>query len=44
MSIDTSVSWKRAYRSLYYAQAPEPADPMLERGKVALLVIDVQNV
>ena len=36
--------WKRAYRSMYYPQAPEPADPVLERGKVALLVIDVQNV
>jgi nicotinamidase-related amidase len=41
---DASLSWKRAYRSLYYAQAPEPADPVLERGKLALLVIDVQNV
>lgn len=38
-----SKSWKRAYRSLYYQDAPEPADPQLERGKVGLLVIDVQN-
>jgi len=38
------VSWKQAYRSLYYAAAPAPADPKLERGKLGLLVIDVQNV
>jgi nicotinamidase-related amidase len=37
-------SWKRAWRSLYYRDAPEPADPPLERGKLALLVIDLQNV
>lgn len=37
-------SWKTAYRSLYYQGAPEPADPVLEKGKLALLVIDVQNV
>jgi nicotinamidase-related amidase len=37
------TSWKRAYRSLYYQDAPEPDDPKLERGKLALLVIDVQN-
>ena len=37
-------SWKSSYRSLYYRDAPEPGDPVLERGKVALLVIDVQNV
>ena len=36
--------WKTAYRSMYYQHAPEPDDPVLERGKVALLVIDVQNV
>jgi nicotinamidase-related amidase len=36
-------SWKRAYRSLYYQDAPDPDDPKLERGKLALLVIDVQN-
>ncbi len=35
--------WKIAYRSLYYEGAPEPEDPVLEKGKVALLVIDVQN-
>jgi nicotinamidase-related amidase len=37
-------TWKTAYRSIYYQQAPEPDDPVLQRGKVALLVIDVQNV
>lgn len=38
------LSWKRAFRSLYYQDAPEPDDPRLEWGKLALLVIDVQNV
>jgi nicotinamidase-related amidase len=37
-------SWKRAFRSIYYAQAPEPDDPQLQRGTLALLVIDIQNV
>jgi len=37
-------SWKKAFRSLYYRDAPEPDDPRLERGKLALLVIDIQNV
>lgn len=37
------TSWKTAFRSLYYQGAPEPEDPVLERGKTALLVIDVQN-
>jgi nicotinamidase-related amidase len=36
-------AWKTAHRSLYYKQAPEPDDPVLERGKLALLIIDVQN-
>lgn len=36
-------NWKTDWRSLYYEGAPEPADPLLERGKTALLVIDVQN-
>jgi nicotinamidase-related amidase len=35
--------WKQAYRSLYYQDAPDPDDPKLERGKLGLLVIDVQN-
>lgn len=38
------ASWKTAYRSIYYDGAPEPDDPVLEKGKTALLVIDVQNV
>lgn len=37
------MTWKTAYRSFYYDGAPKPADPMLQKGKVALLVIDVQN-
>ncbi|HXG78919.1 MAG TPA: isochorismatase family cysteine hydrolase [Methyloceanibacter sp.] len=37
------MNWKTAHRSFYYDGAPEPADPILEKGKVALLVIDVQN-
>jgi nicotinamidase-related amidase len=44
MTSSPTPRWKTAHRSLYYADAPEPADPVLERGKVALLVIDVQNV
>jgi len=37
------TGWKTAWRSFYYAGAPEAADPVLVKGKVALLVIDVQN-
>jgi len=37
------MSWKTAHRSFYYDGAPEPEDPVLEPGRVALLVIDVQN-
>ena len=44
MSSSPRDSWKTRYRSFYYGRAPEPADPILERGKLALLVIDVQNV
>jgi nicotinamidase-related amidase len=44
MSDPHASSWKTALRSIYYLQAPEPHDPQLERGKLALLVIDVQNV
>ncbi len=36
-------SWKNSFQSLYYLNAPEPSDPVLERGRLALLVIDVQN-
>jgi len=43
MSASHPNSWKRAFRSLYYLDAPEPDDPRLERGKLALLVIDIQN-
>ena len=38
------MSWKKNFRSLYYRDAPEPADPVLEKGRLALLVIDLQNV
>lgn len=37
------TGWKAAWRSFYYAGAPEAEDPVLVKGKVALLVIDVQN-
>jgi nicotinamidase-related amidase len=37
------AGWKTAWRSFYYAGAPETPDPVLVKGKVALLVIDVQN-
>lgn len=37
------MNWKTAYRSFYYQGAPEPEDPVFVPGKVALLVIDVQN-
>jgi nicotinamidase-related amidase len=43
MALPHNKSWKTAFRSHYYQQAPEPPDPTLDRGKVALLVIDVQN-
>jgi nicotinamidase-related amidase len=36
-------SWKTAYRSFYYEQAPLPDDLELDAAKTALLVIDVQN-
>jgi biuret amidohydrolase len=44
MASQIQVPWKRAFRSLYYQDAPDPDDPRLERGRLALLVIDVQNV
>ena len=37
------MSWKTAYRSIYYDGAPEPADPDLTPATTALLIIDVQN-
>jgi len=44
MALQHRGTWKTAFRSLYYQDAPEPEDPILQKGKVALLVIDVQNV
>jgi nicotinamidase-related amidase len=38
------MSWKTAYRSIYYRGAPEPDEPDLDKAHTALLVIDVQNV
>lgn len=37
------MSWKTAYRSIYYQGAPEPDDPDLPFAETALLVIDIQN-
>ncbi len=37
------MSWKTAYRSIYYQNAPEPDDLDLKAIETALLVIDVQN-
>ena len=37
------MSWKTAYRSIYYDGAPEPDDMDLVPAETALLVIDVQN-
>jgi len=37
------MSWKTAYRSFYYATAPEPDDIVLTHAETALLVIDIQN-
>jgi nicotinamidase-related amidase len=37
------MSWKTAYRSIYYRDAPEPPDMALDPRETALLVIDVQN-
>ncbi|RMF34168.1 MAG: cysteine hydrolase [Alphaproteobacteria bacterium] len=36
-------NWKTAFRSFYYETAEEPEDIRLERGRTALLVIDIQN-
>lgn len=36
-------SWKTRNRSLYYATAPDPEDPVIVPAETALLVIDVQN-
>lgn len=37
------MSWKTAYRSIYYQGAPEPDDIELLPKETALLLIDVQN-
>ena len=37
------MNWKTAYRSFYYAEAPEPEDIELAPEETALLVIDIQN-
>ena len=37
------MSWKTAYRSFYYRDAPEPEDIVLIPAATALLVIDIQN-
>ena len=37
------MSWKKAYRSFYYATMGDPPEVALPRGSTGLLVIDVQN-
>jgi nicotinamidase-related amidase len=37
------MSWKTAWRSFYYQDAPEPEDIVLRPAETALLVIDIQN-
>ncbi len=37
------MSWKTAFRSFYYQNAPEPADLVLTPAETAMLSIDVQN-
>ena len=37
------MSWKTAWRSFYYQDAPEPEDIVLAPAETALLVIDIQN-
>ena len=37
------MNWKTAYRSFYYANAPEPDDIVLRPKETALLVVDIQN-
>ncbi len=43
MTEDPRNGWKTRHRSLYYAAAPEPDDPLVTPATTALLVIDVQN-
>jgi biuret amidohydrolase len=37
------MNWKTDFRSLYYADAPEPDDIIVNPAETAFLVIDVQN-
>lgn len=37
------MNWKTDFRSLYYMDAPEPDDPVINPKETALLVIDIQN-
>jgi len=37
------MSWKTAYRSIYYQDAPEPENLVLSGAETAMLCIDVQN-
>jgi len=37
------MNWKTRYRSFYYANAEQPDDIILDPGKTALLIIDIQN-
>jgi nicotinamidase-related amidase len=37
------MTWKTAYRSVYYETMPDPDDPAIDPATTALLVIDVQN-
>ena len=39
----TQESWKTAYRSFYYENAPIPQDLTLDPKSTALLIIDIQN-
>lgn len=43
MKTGQATTWKTAYRSFYYQDAPEPEDLDLPGPETALLVIDVQN-
>ena len=35
--------WKKAFRSFYYETAEDPEDIVLDAGRTAILVIDIQN-
>lgn len=38
------MDWKRRHRSFYTRDFPDPGDPEPERGRVTLLVVDLQQV